>query len=142
MARKDMTLPFRPTKVLGAAYGKRPLPPPTPSPRNRFPVHYSMDKPTGHAAQDAAWRGTASARVLDSLKQVEQYGDVHSARVAKLQVRLRPHVLPSHPRTERAGLSDSRSLSVCVTRGARRRNLRKRIRCTATPSASTCSHHG
>ena len=88
------TLPFRTTAILGATYGKRPLPPLTPSPRNRFPVHYSMDRPTGVAADDAAWRSTASPRVLNSIKQVEQYGDAHSARVAKLQV-LPPREPPS-----------------------------------------------
>ena len=89
----DPQLPFRTTRSLGTTYGQGPLPPLTPSPRNRFPVHYSEDAPSGHAAADASWRATASPRVLDSIKQVESYGQEHSSRVQQLQVSRRRRLL-------------------------------------------------
>lgn len=83
----ELELPFRTTRRLGGTYGKGPLPPMTPSPRNRFLVHYSEDAPTGQAAEDAAWRSATSSRVMDSIKRAEQFGQEHSSRVQQLQVR-------------------------------------------------------
>ena len=84
----EPALPFRTTRSLEGSRIQQPLPPLTPSPRNRFTVHYSEDAPTGAAAEDAAWRTATSPRILESLERAEQYGQEHSARVQQLQVRI------------------------------------------------------
>ena len=99
----ELTMPFRTTRSHGGVHSQRPLPPLTPSPRNRFLVHYSEDAPTGAAAEDSAWRSVTSPRTLESIKQVEQFGQEHTSRVQRLQVRFRCYLplsagpLAAHP---------------------------------------------
>lgn len=82
-------MPFRTPRSLGATHvHRRPVQPRplTPSPRNRFMVHYSEDSSTGAASENAGWGSSTSPRLLESIRQVEQYGQEHTSRVQQLQV--------------------------------------------------------
>lgn len=147
----EPVLPFRTTRSLRGARSHRPLAPLTPSPRNRFLVHYSEDTPTGAAAEDAAWRGVTSPRVLESIKQAEQFGQQHTSRVQRLQVWFRPPSPPpiSSPtlvpvllRAEGLFCRAVYTEVWMVFSFVYRRRWQTRTRCTDTRRASTPHHPG
>ena len=49
-------------------------------------MHYSEDSSTAAATENARWGSTTSPRLLESIRQVEQYGQEHTSRVQQLQV--------------------------------------------------------